>query len=66
MDWSIQRDALVELRAKQIVARPLATSADGDHTLLQAAAVVVAPILFLLGGLAYILRRRSRQRRLAL
>lgn len=66
LDWSIQRDALVELRAKQIIARPLATSADGDHGMLQAAAILVAPLLFLLGGLAYLLRRRSRQRRLAL
>jgi len=66
LDWSIQRDALVELRAKQIIARPLSTTEDGDHGMLQAAAVLVAPLLFLLGGLAYILRRRSRQRRLAL
>jgi len=34
--------------------------------MLQAAAVLVAPLLFLLGGLAYLLRRRSRQRRLTL
>lgn len=66
LDWSIQRDALVELRAKQIIARPLATSADGDHGMLQAAAILIAPALFLLGGLLYLLRRRSRQRRLAL
>ncbi|TNF32291.1 MAG: hypothetical protein EP329_10695 [Deltaproteobacteria bacterium] len=66
LDWSIQRDALVELRAKQIVARPLSTTADGDHGGLQAAAVLVAPLLFLLAGLAYVLRRRSRQRRLSL
>ena len=65
LDWSIQRDALVELRAKQIIARPL-TVTEEDHGSTQAAAIVVAPALFLVAGAAWLMVRRARQRRLSL
>jgi len=65
LDWSIQRDALVELRAKQIIARPLTVAEESQGT-VQTAAIVVPPVLFLLAGFLYILARRARQRRLSL
>ncbi|PIE18842.1 MAG: hypothetical protein CSA66_03755 [Proteobacteria bacterium] len=66
LDWSIQRDALVELRSKQVVTRPLTETDEGTQTTLKAAAVVLAPVLFLIAGLLWHLRRRARQRKLTL
>ncbi|MCA9514727.1 MAG: Gldg family protein [Myxococcales bacterium] len=66
LDWSIQRDALVELRAKQVEARPLEPTDEGDQSVIQATGVALPAALFLLAGLGYVLWRRARQRRLTL
>lgn len=66
LDWSVQRDALVELRSKQVEARPLEPTDEGDQTVIQAAGVALPAALFLLAGLGYVVWRRRRQRRLTL
>ena len=62
LDWSIQQEALVEIRSKQYQRRPLDQLDEGDQAMVTASAVVLAPIVFIgLGLLGFFVRRRRRQ-----
>ncbi len=64
LDWSIQREALAELRSKQYAPRPLETLDDAGKGTVKALGLVLPAVLFLgLGGL-WFLRRRARIRKL--
>jgi ABC-type uncharacterized transport system involved in gliding motility auxiliary subunit len=64
LDWSIQQEALVEIRSKQYQRRPLEQLDEGQQSLVKVAAVAGAPILFILLGVLGLAWRRGRKRRL--
>lgn len=64
LDWSIQQEALVEIRSKQYQRRPLEQLDEGQQSLVKVAAVAGAPILFILLGMLGLAWRRGRKRRL--
>ena len=64
LDWSIQKEALVEIRSKQYQRRPLEQLEEDEQGLVKLAAIAGAPLLFILFGLLRYLARRSRKRRL--
>lgn len=62
LDWSIQQEALVEIRSKQYTRRPLAPLEDGEQAMVKVAAVTLAPLVFiLLGVVGWAVRRRRRR-----
>ncbi|MGM0576584.1 MAG: Gldg family protein [Myxococcota bacterium] len=64
LDWSIQKEALVEIRSKQYRRRPLKQLDEGTQSTVRVAAVALAPLLFMLFGVIAWMRRRARKRRL--
>ncbi|MEC9072163.1 MAG: Gldg family protein, partial [Myxococcota bacterium] len=64
LDWSIQNEGLMEVRAKNIRFRPLAQLEEDQQGWVTAAGVVAAPGLFLLFGLLRLGSRRKRRQRL--
>jgi len=66
LDWSVQRDALAELRSKQITARPLTVKEGSDETRTQVAALLVPSAIFLAFGFAWTMAQRKRKKALAL
>lgn len=64
LDWSIQNEGLMEVRAKNIQFRPLAQLDEDQQGWVTATGVVAAPILFLLFGLMRLGSRRRRRQRL--
>ncbi|MCB9728812.1 MAG: Gldg family protein [Deltaproteobacteria bacterium] len=64
LDWSIQQEALVEIRSKQYQRRPLQQLDEGQQSIIKVAATVGAPLLFILLGLIGLAVRRGRRRRL--
>ena len=65
LDWSIQNEGLMEVRAKNIQFRPLAQLDEDQQGWVTATGVVAAPILFLLFGLMRLGSRRRRRQRLS-
>ncbi|MFT7581484.1 MAG: ABC-2 type transport system permease protein [Myxococcota bacterium] len=66
LDWSIQQDALLELRSKQNLRRPLSDFDEADASLVQTAGVVLPTLLFLLiAGGFWAVRRRTKTQRIA-
>ena len=65
LDWSIQQEALVEIRSKQYQRRPLEQLDEDSQSLITLAAIVGAPLLFVLFGLLRLGARRKRRRGLA-
>jgi hypothetical protein len=65
LDWSVQRDALAELRSKQITSRPLTVKA-GEETGTQVLGLMLPAGLFLFLGLGWTLFQKSRRRKLTL
>jgi ABC-type uncharacterized transport system involved in gliding motility auxiliary subunit len=65
LDWSIQQEALVEIRSKQYQRRPLEQLEEGEQSLVTVAAILGAPLLFILFGLLRLAARRRRRRKLA-
>ncbi|MCC6625290.1 MAG: Gldg family protein [Deltaproteobacteria bacterium] len=66
LDWSVQREALAELRSKQIAARPLTVKEPGDETRTQVLGLLVPSALFLAAGLGWTMRQRARRKSLSL
>lgn len=66
LDWSVQREALAELRSKQYTARPLPSLQDGDRTLWKMLGLLIPSVLFLGYGLLRWKMRNSRRKALAL
>jgi hypothetical protein len=65
MDWSVQQDAIAELRSKQYAERPLDITDSTDHTVYRALGIALSPALLLVFGAFWTLRRRARRRSLA-
>ena len=65
LDWSVQRDALAELRSKQITSRPL-TVKSGEETGTQVLGIMLPAGLFLVLGVLWTFYQKSRRRSLAL
>ncbi len=65
-DWAAQRTALAEIRAKNIAFRPLDSLEESTKTTVEIAAIGGLPLAFLLlAGLGWMLRTRSRRKRVA-
>lgn len=61
LDWSVQNEALLAIRAKGDVRRPLAQVSEGEQRVLKYAGILAAPVLFLLFGFVrWQIRRRRR------
>ncbi len=60
LDWGIQNEALVDIRSKGYVKRPIQAVSHGARTAIEASLIVGLPLLFALAGL---LRTVSRRRR---
>jgi len=60
LDWGIQNEALVDIRSKGYVKRPIQAVSQGARTAIEASLIVGLPLLFALAGL---LRTVSRRRR---
>lgn len=65
LDWSIQQEGLVEIRAKRYRRRPLKQLEDEEKTWFKAAGVGLGPLLLLLLGLGHWANRRARIRKLS-
>jgi len=65
LDWSVQREGLAELRSKQYAPRPLSVMEGGDKSLIKAIGLLLPTLLFLGFGALWLMRRKSRVRRLA-
>ncbi len=60
LDWGVQDEALVDIRSKGLVRRPLETVSAGAQTALSLALIVGVPALFVLAGVARFVSRRKR------
>ena len=61
LDWSILKEALVEIRSKQYQRRPLEQLDEGQQSMVRLTAIVGAPLLFIVFGvLRFFMRRRRR------
>lgn len=61
LDWSLQNDALVEIRAKEYTERPLARLEDSTKRAIKYANIIGVPAAFILFGIArWALRRRRK------
>jgi len=65
LDWSVQREGLAELRSKQYAPRPLSVMEGGDKSFIKAIGLLLPTLLFLGFGGLWLMRRKSRTRRLA-
>lgn len=65
LDWSIQQEALVEIRSKQYQRRPLEQLDEGSQSLVTLTAIIGGPLLFIIFGLLRLLARKKRRRGLA-
>ena len=62
LDWSVQKEGLLEIRSKVFASRELEQLDDGEQNGLRWAAVLLAPFLvLLLGWLNWLLQRRRRR-----
>ena len=63
LDWSIQNDALVEIRSKEYTERPLKRIDDSTKRAIKYANILGVPLLFIAFGLVrYFIRRRRKER----
>lgn len=60
LDWGVQDEALVDIRSKGLVRRPLKTVSAGTQTALTLALIVGVPALFVLAGVLRFVSRRKR------
>ncbi len=65
LDWSVQRDAIAELRSKQYAERPLELTEASDQTFVRTVGVALSPVLLVVFGALWSMRRRARRRRLS-
>jgi hypothetical protein len=66
LDWSVQQDALVELRSKQYVRRPLEQTDEGARAAIRFYGIAGGPLIVVLLGFFYWLYQRARRQRIAL
>lgn len=58
LDWGIQEEALVEIRSKGLVRRPIATISAGAETAISLAYIIGLPLVFILFGVTRFISRR--------
>lgn len=65
LDWSIQQEALVEIRSKQYTRRPLEQIDEDEQATIKVVAIALAPLLFILFGVLKWYMRSRRMRTLS-
>ncbi|MBL6975451.1 MAG: Gldg family protein [Deltaproteobacteria bacterium] len=60
LDWGVQNEALVDIRSKGFVRRPIDSLSTGVRTAITLGLVVGLPALFILGGVLRFATRRKR------
>jgi len=66
LDWSVLREGLAELRSKQYAPRPLSVMESGQRSFVKVIGLLLPALLFLGFGVLWMLRRKTRTKRLAL
>jgi len=60
LDWGVQNEALVDIRSKGLVKRPIDTVSQGGQTAITLSMIVGLPLLFvLIGGMRFVTRRKK-------
>lgn len=65
MDWGVQNDALVQIRSKGYLHRPLKNVSETTQSMTKYANMLGVPFLFVLFGMGVMAVRKSRKRRLS-
>jgi len=61
LDWAVQNEALLAIRSKGYLQRPLDQVSEGQQRALRYAGILAAPVLFILFGIVrWQVRRRRR------
>jgi len=60
LDWGVQNEALVDIRSKGLIRRPVETISKGARTGITLGLIVGLPALFVLAGVLRFVKRRKR------